>query len=205
MGKVLIFGTNVASLRAAANFARYGHKVVLLNRGNYISEIRSQLQIQQPRNLCNGCLKLFLKKMYRITGNITVYHNSEILSVEGAPGNFKVKFRTTPPVVDEWKCLGCDICVEKCGATVKRLPLSPGIYTIPNPENCVYVCPAKAINIPTEKVVEENAEAVILAPEFEEADVSEFGYGLKNVLKSSEFELLFWGHGRGYKTSDQAE
>ncbi len=199
MGKVLIFGTNVASLRAAANFARYGHKVILLNRGNYISEIRSQLQIQQPRNLCNGCLKLFLKKMYRTTGNITVYHNSEILSVEGAPGNFKVKFKTTPPVVDEWKCIGCEICVEKCGATVKHLPLSPGIYTIPNPKNCVDVCPAKAINIPEERIVEESAEAVILAPEFEEADVSEFGYGFKNVLKSSEFELLFWGVGEDIK------
>jgi len=90
MGKVLIFGINLASYRAAANLARAGHKVVLLNRGEFIWDKFTQMQWQQPRDIINGYSKGFLKNVMMATGNIEFYHNSSLLSVDGQPGNFKV-------------------------------------------------------------------------------------------------------------------
>jgi len=195
MGKVLIFGTNLASYRAAANLARAGHKVVLLNRGEFIWDKFTQMQWQQPRDIINGYSKGFLKNVMMATGNIEVYHNSSLLSVDGQPGNFKVRFKTRLPTVDEFKCIGCDICLEKCNAKHMPRPLGPGIYFVENPEECLDVCPVKAIQIPKEEEKEITVDAVILAPEYEPEEISKYVGNVENVISFRDFAFMFRGKG----------
>ncbi len=206
MGRVLIFGTSLASYRAAANFARAGHKVILLNRGEFIWHKFTQMQWQQPRDIINGYSKGILLNVANMTGNIEFYHNSELVNVEGGPGNFKVKFKHRPQTVNEFKCIGCDICHEKCDVKFIPMPLGPGMRIIKNAEECVDVCPVKAIQIPKEEEIDVTVDAVILAPEYEPEDVDEkFGGGLKNVLPFRDFAWMFRGKGVDYrflKTAD---
>ena len=197
MGRVLIYGTNFAAYRAAMNFARAGHKVILLNRGPFLWAKPTQMQIQKPRDISTGYSKALLKIVTLLTGNVEIYHNSELLGIEGERGNFKVKFRTKSPGFEEWKCIGCDLCVEKCGAKHMPLPLSAGIYQIPpeKVEECSKICPARAISIPKEEEREEEVEVVVLAPEYEPMDISRYGYGIENVLRFDEFDKFFAGRG----------
>ncbi len=195
MGKVLIYGTTMASYRAAANFARAGHKVIFLNRGKFIWQKPTQGQQQNPRDIINGYTKGILLSVANMTGNIEIYHNSELVGVDGGPGNFKVKFKTTPQVVDELKCIGCDICVEKCNAKFMPINTGAGIYTMEHPEECVDVCPAKAINIPKEETKEEVVDAVVLSPEYEPEGIEKYGGGIDNVITFREFAAMFLGKG----------
>ncbi len=196
MGKVLIYGTTVASYRAATNFARSGHKVIFLNRGAFLVNKPTQMQQQHPRDIVNGYVKNMLVAVANMTGNIEIYHNSELLGLDGGPGNFKVKFRHKYPTVNVFKCIGCDLCVEKCNAEFKPIPGSIGIYTIPDPEGCVDVCPAKAIQIPKEEEREEKVDVVILSPEYDSQEIDEkYGGNLKNVIHFAKFASLFSGKG----------
>ncbi len=195
MGRVLIFGTSLASYRAAANFARAGHKVILLNRGEFLWHKFTQMQWQQPRDIINGYSKGVLLTVANMTGNIEVYNNSELLGVEGGPGNFRVKFKHRYATVNEFRCIGCDICHEKCNVKFIPMPLGPGMRIIQNPEECADVCPAKAIQVPKEEERVEEVDAVILSPEYEPESIEKFGGGLKNVMPFREFAWLFRGKG----------
>ncbi len=196
MGKVLIYGTTVASYRAAVNFARSGHKVIFLNRGAFLGNKPTQMQIQHPRDIVNGYVKNMLVAVANMTGNVEIYHNSELLGIDGGPGNFKVKFKHKLQSVNDLKCIGCDLCVEKCNAEFKPIPGSIGIYTIPDPESCVDVCPVKAIQIPKEEEKEETVDAVVLSPEYQSQEIDEkYGGSLKNVMHFGKFASLFSGKG----------
>ena len=195
MGKVLIFGTSLASYRAAANFGRAGHKVILLNRGEFIWHKFTQMQWQQPRDIINGYSKGVLLGVANMTGNIEVYHNAEILGAEGGPGNFRVKFKHRPQSVNEFKCIGCDICHDKCNVKFIPMPMGPGMRIIKNAEECLDVCPVGAIQIPKEEDKEEVVDAIVLSPEYEPESIEKFGGNLKNVMSFREFAWLFRGKG----------
>ena len=195
MGKVLIFGTSLASYRAAVNFARAGHKVILLNRGEFLWHKKEQLQYENPRDIINGYSKGVLKTVAMMTGNIKIYNNSELIDIDGNAGKFKVKFKTRLPVVDEFKCIGCDICLEKCNAKHIPMPLGPGVYFVEEPEKCLGVCPAKAINIPKEEEKEEEVEVVVLSPEYEPNTIDKFAKNIENIMSFEEFDSLFSGKG----------
>jgi len=46
--------------------------------------------------------------------NIKLISYSEVESVEGYVGNFKVRVRKKPRYVDENKCTGCGMCYNNC-------------------------------------------------------------------------------------------
>ena len=195
MGKVLIYGTSVASYRAAANFARAGHKVIFLNRGEFLWHKYTQMQWQQPRDIVNGYSKGILLGVANMTGNVEFYHNSELLGVEGKPGDLKVKFKHRPQSVNEFKCIGCDLCHEKCDVKFIPMPMGPGMRIIKNAEECLDICPAKAIQIPKEEEKEEEVDVVVLSPEYEPQSIEKFGGNLKNVMSFRDFAFLFRGKG----------
>ncbi len=198
MGKVLIYGTTLASYRAAANFARAGHKVILLNRGAFLWHKFTQMQWQMPRDIVNGYSKGVLLTAAGMTGNVKFYHMSELENVEGGPGNFKVKFKTRPQSIDEFRCIGCDLCHEQCNVKFIPMPLGPGMRIIQDPkeaERCMDVCPAKAIQVPKEEEKEEQVDAVILSPEYEPEGIEQFGGSLKNVMAFRDFAWMFRGKG----------
>ena len=48
------------------------------------------------------------------TTNVNVLTLSEIESISGYPGNWKVKIKRSPRYVDEEKCTGCGLCTINC-------------------------------------------------------------------------------------------
>ncbi len=198
MGRVLIYGTTLASYRAAANFAKAGHKVILLNRGAFLWHKMTQMQWQQPRDIVNGYSKGILLNVANMTGNVEIYHHSEFLGLEGGPGNFKVKFKFKPQSVDEFKCIGCDLCHEKCDVKFIPMPLGPGMRIIQDPkeaERCVDVCPARAIQIPREEEKEVTVDVVVLSPEYEPEDIKKYVGDVPHTMAFRDFAWLFRGKG----------
>ncbi len=134
---------------------------------------------------------------------------SEIVDVQGDPGNFTIRIRKKPRYVDTDKCIACGLCAEKCPKKVddefnadmgKRKAIYikygqsvPLKYAI-DPDNCIYLtrgkcracekfCPTGAINFDDkEEIVSINVGAVILAPGFKPFDPSGLdSYGYKVI------------------------
>jgi heterodisulfide reductase subunit A2 len=51
---------------------------------------------------------------------------ADLESVEGTPGNFKVKVRKRARSVNMDLCTGCGVCVENCPVVNQALDASPG-------------------------------------------------------------------------------
>jgi heterodisulfide reductase subunit A len=79
---------------------------------------------------------------------------SEVVEVSGSIGNFKIKVRKKARHIDESKCIGCGICVEKCpwktdsefemGLAKRKavyIPFAQAIPLLPvvDPALCVYI------------------------------------------------------------------
>ncbi|MCD6484922.1 MAG: CoB--CoM heterodisulfide reductase iron-sulfur subunit A family protein [Candidatus Odinarchaeota archaeon] len=215
---VLVYGTSVCGQRVAANFAKYGYQVYLINKGRYIGEIPSQAETLRPRNICNTCLRFVLHKI----PHVKKLNDADVIKVEGEPGNYTVTIKQREPFVDQSKCIVCHRCVDACpvsvedkdvrGDTFQRKaiypvyrPVVPITYLIDEEHctkcgECVNVCPTSAINLnPQEKEFSVNVGAIVVAPEYKEADKKElepYGYGVfKNVVKLSEVDRWFLGYG----------
>lgn len=131
-------------------------------------------------------------------GNITLLTHSEVESVSGVVGSFKVRVRKRARYVDEDACTGCGTCVEKC--PWKKIPSEfdlglgnrPAIYfhfaqavpRIPviDTENCAYFqkgtcracekfCPREAIDFEQQdELLDLEVGTIILATGFKDFD-----------------------------------
>ena len=151
---------------------------------------------------------------------------SEIDSVAGYVGNFKVKIRQKARYVDFKTCTGCGVCLEKCPGRTEAwfergLVRGKAIYrllpqAVPNrpvidAKSCLYltkgkcgvcakVCPTGAIRYDdTDKFVEEEVGAIVLATGYELFDATKlgsYGFGLvPDVIDGLAFERLLSASG----------
>ncbi len=142
--------------------------------------------------------------------NITLLSYSEVESVSGFVGNFRVKVRQKARYVDNDLCTGCGTCAEKC--PWKKIPSEfdlglgnrPAIYfsfpqAVPrvpviDTESCAYFlrgkcracekfCPTGAINFDQQdQIVELDAGTIVLATGFKDFDPNlEPRYGSGNL------------------------
>lgn len=126
---------------------------------------------------------------------------SEVVSVEGAQGDFTVKVKKHPRYIDMDKCIACGLCAEKCPKKVaneynegldkrkaayilygQAVPLK---YAI-DAENCIYIqkgkcgacekyCPTGAVNFKDqEAIVDIKVGSVIMTPGFKPFDPTIF-------------------------------
>lgn len=145
---------------------------------------------------------------------------TEVDSVAGEVGNFKVKLIKKPRYIKEDKCTGCTVCVEYCPVKYpdvfnQELSMNKAVHiyfaqAIPLiayiDESCLYlkeekcriceaVCQNKAIDLKQEpEEIEIKVGAIILAPGLEPFDPkvkAEYHYGeFENVITSMDFERL---------------
>ncbi|MCX8015102.1 MAG: FAD-dependent oxidoreductase, partial [candidate division WOR-3 bacterium] len=111
--KALVVGGGVAGIQAALDIASAGYPVYLVERNPSIGGHMSQLSETFPTLDCSQCIltpKMVEAKQHP---NITLLTYSEIDSIAGYIGNFKVKVKQKVRYVDWDKCTGCDICVSK--------------------------------------------------------------------------------------------
>ncbi len=114
MRNILVIGGGVAGIQASLDAADAGYHVYLVEKEPSIGGRMAQLDKTFPTNDCSICI-LAPKMMdcFRHP-NIDVLSYSEVISVEGEAGNFKVKVLRRARYVDEDKCTGCGLCAEAC-------------------------------------------------------------------------------------------
>ncbi|KYK34950.1 MAG: disulfide reductase [Thermoplasmatales archaeon SG8-52-3] len=112
--KALVVGGGIAGIQAALEIAEKGFKVYLVERSPSIGGRMAQLDKTFPTLDCSACI--LTPKMVDAAShpNIELLTYSEIESVDGYIGNFKVKIRKKPRYVNEDICVGCGACAEAC-------------------------------------------------------------------------------------------
>jgi heterodisulfide reductase subunit A len=151
---VLVVGGGIAGIQAALDIANGERKVYLVERDPSIGGHMIQLDRTFPTLDCSECI--LTPKMTEVGQHpfIEVLAYSEVEEVSGSIGQFRVKVRKKARYVDESKCVGCGVCVEKCpwkapsefemGLEMRKAVYIPFAQAIPNlvtvdAEHCVYI------------------------------------------------------------------
>lgn len=114
VGAVLVVGAGVGGMQASLDLAEAGYKVYLVEKGPSIGGVMAQLDKTFPTDDCAMCT--LAPRMVECGGhtNIEKLTYSEVESVEGSAGNFKVVIRKKARSVDPSKCTGCGECAAHC-------------------------------------------------------------------------------------------
>ena len=151
--RALVIGGGIAGIQAALDIADAGFEVDIVEKNATIGGRMAQLDKTFPTLDCSACI--LTPKMVDCAQHekIDILTYSEVEEVKGFVGNFSVKIRRKARYVDEKKCTGCKICMEKCPSKKglnefnMNLNTRPAIYipfaqAIPNvavidPQQCV--------------------------------------------------------------------
>ena len=159
-GAVLVVGGGVAGMQASIDLAEQGFRVYLVESKSAIGGHMAQLDKTFPTNDCAMCIispKLIETDRHL---NIELMVDTELVELQGQPGDFTATLRHKPRYIDLDKCVGCGECVDVCPivlpdlhneglserrAVYKRYPQAvPNAYTIEKlgTAPCRSACPA---------------------------------------------------------------
>lgn len=207
IGAAMVVGAGIGGIQASSDLAELGFKVYLIDKSPSIGGIMAQLDKTFPTNDCSLCI--LAPKMVEAFRhpNIQLYSYSDVESITGNAGNFKVTILKKARYVDETKCKSCATCMAKCPARIpdeynQKLNQRRAVY-IPFPqavpsvflidkENCLFFkknickicerfCETKAINYDQEdEHIILNVGAIIFATgadTFNPSNLTQYGYG----------------------------
>ncbi len=112
--RALVIGGGIAGIQAALDIAEAGFKVDIVEKNATIGGRMAQIDKTFPTLDCSACILTPKMVDCAQNENIDIISYSEIEEVKGYVGNFKVKIKKKARFVDETKCTGCKICMEKC-------------------------------------------------------------------------------------------
>ncbi len=196
-GAVMVVGGGISGMQAALDLANSGFKVYIVEENPSIGGRMAQLDKTFPTNDCSMCM--ISPKLIEVGKhlNIELLTYSQVESVEGTEGNFKVKVLKKARHVDMSKCTGCGTCQEKCpsktdsefnmGLAKRKAIYTPFPQAIPNTpvidttvcvffqkgkcKACEKFCLTGAIKYDQkDEIVELNVGSIILAPGFKPYD-----------------------------------
>ena len=177
-GKALVVGAGIGGIRAALDLAEIGYGVTLIDRAWHMGGILSQLDQQFPSDHCGMCRMLPLVARDMATQaclrkglfheNIDLQLGTELLALNGEPGDFRARLRRQTNWVDPDACIGCGLCVDVCpieipdafnaGLSNRKAIYLPVPHTVPNPYvidlaactrcgECEKICPTGAVRL----------------------------------------------------------
>ena len=111
---VLVVGGGIAGIHTALTLANAGKKVYLVEREPSIGGHMAMFDKTFPTLDCAACILTPKMTAVKSNPNITLWTYSEVISVEGYVGDFRVQVRRKPRYVIEDLCVGCLECVEAC-------------------------------------------------------------------------------------------
>jgi len=207
--RALVIGAGIAGIQAALDIANAGYEVVLVEKEPSIGGHMAQLSETFPTLDCSQCI---LTPRTVETGRhpkIKLLTYSEVESVSGYVGNFRVRIRQKARYVDFDACTGCGLCMEKCPgraessfergmarrkAIYRLLPQAVPNRPVIDPKSCTYltkgkcgvcakICPTQAIRYDDKDTfVEEEVGAIVMATGYELFDATKLGaYGAGEV------------------------
>jgi heterodisulfide reductase subunit A-like polyferredoxin len=114
VGAVLVQGGGIAGVQASLDLVNSGFKVYLVERDAAIGGMMAHLDKTFPTGDCATCIgsPKFVECARNL--NIEILTLSELVGLEGEPGNFKATVKRHPRYVDEDKCTGCSECTQAC-------------------------------------------------------------------------------------------
>ncbi len=203
----LVVGAGIAGIQAALDLADAGVQVHLVEREPTIGGYMAMFDKTFPTLDCAACI--LTPKMTTVGAhpNINLMAYSEVEEVSGFIGNFKVKVRRKASYVDNDKCNGCGICIEKCpyktvsefdqGLVKRKAIFTPFPQAVPNKpvidrDSCAFflkgkcricekVCEVDAIDFEQQDREEEyEVGTIIVATGFQAMDMTQMpqlGYG----------------------------
>jgi heterodisulfide reductase subunit A-like polyferredoxin len=118
IGAVLVQGGGIAGVQASLDLANSGFKVYLVERDAAIGGMMAHLDKTFPTGDCATCIVSPKLVECARNLNIEILTLSELVDLEGEPGNFKATVKRYPRYVDEDKCTGCSECTQVCPVDV---------------------------------------------------------------------------------------
>jgi len=221
----MVVGGGISGIQASLDLATAGFKVYLVEKSPTIGGHMAQLDKTFPTNDCSMCIESPKFVECSRHPNIEIMTYTEVESVEGKAGDFKVTLVKKPRYIDESKCTGCTVCVEYCPVKYpdkfnQEISSNKAIHiyfsqAIPLvtyvDDSCLYlkekkcticqgVCKNNAIDFnQVPEKVEVKVGAIVLSPGFEPFDPKlreDYGYGkYENVVTSLDYERLLCATG----------
>jgi heterodisulfide reductase subunit A len=232
IGTALVAGAGISGIKAAIELAEAGYKVLLTDASTQVGGILSKLDYQFPTDHCGMCRMLpmvgreyasqYCMRKSLFHENIEILPFTEITSVQGDAGNYKVELLKKARLVDPAVCNEMGECIDVCPVEVDNefnhgLTKRKAIYqAIPHntPKlllidkqactrcgECVKVCTTNAINLDAQdEVVNVEVHAIVLASGVKLYNTHEFedakSYTVSpDVVSSLAFERMMSGSG----------
>ncbi len=129
--RALVIGGGIAGIQAALDIADAGFEVDIVEKNATIGGRMAQLDKTFPTLDCSACI--LTPKMVDCAQHekIDILSYAEVEDVKGFVGNFNVKIRRKARYVDETKCTGCKVCMEKCPSKKGLNTFNMGLNTRP--------------------------------------------------------------------------
>jgi heterodisulfide reductase subunit A len=215
--RAMVIGGGVAGIQVALDIASTGHEVVLVEKEPSIGGKMAGLSETFPTLDCSQCI--LTPKMVEVGQhpNIKLLTYSELESVEGYIGNFKVQVRKKAKYVDPEKCTGCSACWTICpqkkipnevdfglgNRTAIYIPFPQAVPAKPviDAENCTKFktgkcglcakkCPTEAINFEDQdEIVTEEVGAIIVATGYQQ-------YSIGKIQTNNRFGYGEYGYNK---------
>ena len=127
--RALVIGGGIAGIQTALDIADAGYEVDIVEKTPSIGGRMSQLDKTFPTLDCSSCI--LTPRMGEVNAHekINIYTYSEVESVGGFVGDFKVDIRKKARYVDMDKCTGCGLCQEKCPSKKNLSEFNRGLST----------------------------------------------------------------------------
>ncbi|MFH1313785.1 MAG: CoB--CoM heterodisulfide reductase iron-sulfur subunit A family protein [Candidatus Eisenbacteria bacterium] len=198
--KALVIGGGISGIQAALDIADSGYEVIVVEREPSIGGHMAQLSETFPTLDCSQCILTPKMVELNLHPNVTIHTYSEIVSLGGYVGNFKVGIRKKAKSVDHTRCTSCGLCYDKCpvkkpseferGLAMRKAIYVPFPQAIPNKPvidranclkftkdacgNCEKVCPTTAVDFTQQdEMIEEEVGAIVVASGYDLYPMSE--------------------------------
>jgi heterodisulfide reductase subunit A2 len=150
----LVIGGGVAGIQAALEIADAGKKVYLIEKTGTLGGHMAMFDKTFPTLDCAACI--LTPKMVSVGQHemIQLWTLTEVVEVNGRPGDYRVKVRRRARYVDAEACVACHACMEVCpvaqpsefdaGISIRKAIYMPFPQAVPNaylvdPAQCTYL------------------------------------------------------------------